>query len=81
MVNTNTKASGAAKKKRSPGGFKKRQPTAFNRYMSEELARLKAENVEGQTHAERWKSATKSWAKFKLLNDDSSPSAGSSPQP
>ncbi|KAJ7654171.1 hypothetical protein B0H17DRAFT_1214496 [Mycena rosella] len=74
MVNTTKNAPvSAPKKKRSSGGLKKK-PTAYNKYMSEELARLKSLNIE--PHSERWTQATKSWTAAKTK---SSSSSGSSP--
>ncbi|KAJ7492145.1 hypothetical protein FB451DRAFT_1388574 [Mycena latifolia] len=74
MVNTkNTTPASAQKKKRSSGGLKKHKPTEFNKWMSSELARLKAENI-ADTHKERWSLACKSWSAKK-----NSSSSGSSP--
>ncbi|KAF7337687.1 hypothetical protein MSAN_02242200 [Mycena sanguinolenta] len=59
------------KKKRSSGGLKKRKPTAYNKFMSEEMARLKAAGVEDGTA--RRTQATKNWNAHGKADSSSSP--------
>ncbi|KAJ6601337.1 hypothetical protein DFH09DRAFT_1127501 [Mycena vulgaris] len=75
MVNSKTSSSSnsAPKKKRSSGGLRKKGPTAYNKFMSEELARLKEDNIE--PHKERWSRAIKAWNAGK----GKSSASGSSP--
>ncbi|KAJ6544049.1 hypothetical protein B0H19DRAFT_1169452 [Mycena capillaripes] len=48
------------KKKRSSGGLKRKKPTAYNKFISKELARLK-EIGTGDTHEDRMELALKKW--------------------
>ncbi|KAJ7794102.1 hypothetical protein B0H14DRAFT_3497375 [Mycena olivaceomarginata] len=46
-------------KKRSSGGLKKKKPSAYNKFMSEEIERLKGTGVDDA--AERKKTALRNW--------------------
>ncbi|KAJ7216786.1 hypothetical protein B0H12DRAFT_1241812 [Mycena haematopus] len=59
------------KKKRSSGGLKKKKPSAYNKFMSEEMARLKATGVEDG--AERRTTAAKNWKAHGKSASSSSP--------
>ncbi|KAJ7729251.1 hypothetical protein DFH07DRAFT_850367 [Mycena maculata] len=78
MVNVASSKTSAPKKKRSSGGLKKHKPSAYNKYMSVELARLK--NEEGiQEHKERFQMALESWKAVKDRDASAKSSGGSSP--
>ncbi|KAJ7757479.1 hypothetical protein B0H16DRAFT_1721217 [Mycena metata] len=71
MVNTSTQP----KKKRSPGGKKKAAPTAYNKFMSKELARLKERGI-GEDHKARMAIISKKWKEAKE-NASTSPAPSS----
>ncbi|KAJ7044975.1 hypothetical protein C8F04DRAFT_1249421 [Mycena alexandri] len=75
MVNTETSPNAQPKKKRSSGGSKKKGLNAYHKFMSEELASLKARDI-GEDHKARMAIISKKWKEAKA---DASNSSGSSP--
>ncbi|KAJ7292809.1 hypothetical protein C8J57DRAFT_1703695 [Mycena rebaudengoi] len=75
MVAKKNTSPNVPKKKKSPS---KKRASAYNKFVSAEMERLKALNVEGETGRDRWKMAVKNWGVVKNANAAASTS-GSSP--
>ncbi|KAJ6623146.1 hypothetical protein B0H10DRAFT_824222 [Mycena sp. CBHHK59/15] len=60
VTQTKTSPTKVPKKKKS-GGLRKKRQTDYNKFMTAELARLKAVAREGESHKDRWAKACENW--------------------